>query len=217
MRPRFSRRYARALPGARYARALAGVVVILLAIGAFLARGPIGLGNGPLSFGSFSISGIPDPGGAPIGLVVPVINHGKSAALINGITRVGGGGGYPPPRLITSYGADDQGCAGLTRLTRPGQATGCATGHLALQGMAFPPSRKVRDRVSGHLVAVASLGVIAEAAAPAAGRCWTVKAIAVHYHVGIRHYTATTPEAGAACGSGVSSMDLQDAMSSVGR
>jgi len=202
----------------RYARALAGVVVILLGIGAFLTRGPIGLGNGPLSFGTFSIAGTHDPGGAPIGLVVPVINHGKSPALITGITLVGGGGGYPPPRLITSFGADDRDCAGRVRLTLPSAAggPGCATGHLALRRMAIPPSRKVLDQVSGRRVAVASLGVIAEAAAPAAGRCWTVKTIAVHYHVGIRHYTATTPEAGAACGSGVSSMDLQDAVSSLG-
>jgi hypothetical protein len=202
----------------RYARALAGVVVILLGFGAFLTRGPIGLGNGPLSFGSFSVTGVPDPRGVPVGLVVPVINHGKSAALITGITLVGGGNGYPPPRLMTSYGARDQGCAGLVLLTRPGTAgRGCATGQHALQGMPFPPSRKVLDQVSGRQVAEASMGVVAEAAAPAAGRCWTVKTIAVHYHVGIRHYTATTPEAGAVCGSGVSSMDLQDATNSVGR
>jgi hypothetical protein len=149
--------------------------------------------------------------------VVPVINHGKSPALITGITLVGGGNGYPPPRLITSYGAHGRGCAGLVLLTRTGAAGhGCATGHLALAGMAIPPSRKVLDQVSGRLVAEPSVGVVAEAAAPAAGRCWTVKAMAVHYHVGIRHYTATTPEAGAVCGSGVSSTDLQDATNSVG-
>ena len=93
---------------------------------------------------------------------------------------------------------------------------GCATGHLALAGLTIPLGRQVRDRVTGRLVTVSSLGLVAEVAPPGAGRCWTVKAIAVHYRVGIRHYTATAPEAGAVCGSGVSGTDLQHAMNSIG-
>ncbi len=203
----------------RYSRALAVVVVILLGIGAFLARGPIGLGNGPLSFGSFSISGSHQVRPVPVGLVVPVINHGRAAAVINGVTLVGGGNGYPAPRLVTVYGADDSGCAAVGPLTGPGNVASdghCATGHLALAGLTIPPSRNMRDRVTGRLVAVSSLGLVAEAAPPAAGRCWTVRAMAIHYRVGIRHYTATTPEAGAVCGRDVSSADMQDAMNSIG-
>ena len=45
MRPR--------LPG-RSRRSLAVLVVALLGVGAFFARGPIGLGNGPLTFTSDS-------------------------------------------------------------------------------------------------------------------------------------------------------------------
>jgi hypothetical protein len=198
---------------------LAGIVIALLGVGAFLARGPIGLGNGPLFFESFSISGWHDIRGVPVSLIVPVINHGRAAAVINGITLVGGRNGYPAPRLITVYGAHDAGCSAIGPLTGPGSDASsgrCATGHLTLAGLPIPPSRKLLDRVTGKLVAVSSLGLVAEAAPPAPGGCWTVKAMAIHYRVGIRHYTATAQEAGAVCGSGVSSTELQAAMNSLG-
>jgi len=203
----------------RHSRILAAVVVVLLGIGAFLDRGPIGLGNGPLTFGSFSVTGTFDTRGAPVGLVIDVINHGRAPAIINGVTLVGGGSGYPAPRLITVYAAPDQGCSSLGLLTGPdGQAvsTRCTGGRLALAGLAFPPSRKVRDRATGSLVPVSSLGLVAEAGPPATGHCWTVQAMAVHYRVGIRHYTATVPEAGAVCGTGESKAQLQAAMTSAG-
>jgi hypothetical protein len=202
----------------RLSRILAAIVVVLLGVGAFLARGPIGLGNGPLFFESFSISGWPDLHHVPVGLIVPIINRGRSPAVINGVTLVGGGNGYPAPRLITVYAADNSGCAAVGPLAGPGSlAFGrCATGRLALRGLAIPPSRTVTDQVTGRQVAVPSLGLVAEAAPPAAGKCWTLRAMAIHYRVGIRHYTATAPEAGAVCGSGVSGRDLRDAMISIG-
>jgi len=209
MRPRFGR---------RDSRLLAGIVVVLLVIGAFLTRGPIGLGNGPLFFESFSISGWPDPSGLPVGLVAPIVNRGKSAAVINGVTLVGGGHGYPAPRLITVYAAQDTGCAAVGAAADPDSPVGaraCATGRLPLPGLAVPPSRKVTDTITGDLVAVSSLGLVAEAAAPAPGHCWTLTSMAIHYRVGIRHYTATAQEAAAVCGSGVSSADLQTAMNSL--
>jgi hypothetical protein len=202
----------------RFSRVLAGVVVVLLGIGAFLARGPIGLGNGPLAFGSFSVTGVPDPRRAPVVMVIDVINHGRAPAVINGVTLVGGGHGYPAPRLVTVYAARDRGCSSLGLLAgrAAGPASGCASGHLALAGLAIPSSRKVRDRVTGNLVAVSSLGLVAEAGPPALRGCWTMRAMAIHYRVGIRHYTATTPEPGAVCGAGASDAQLQAAMRSVG-
>jgi hypothetical protein len=201
----------------RHPRILAGVVVVLLGIGAFLDRGPIGLGNGPLTFGSFSVAGALDPHGAPVGLVIFVINHGRAPAIINGITLVGGGNGYPAPRLLAVYGTRDTGCSTLSLLTGPGETAAgrCSSGRLSLAGLAIPPSRKVRDRVTGDLVQVPSLGLVAEVGPPAGGSCWTVKAMAIHYRVGIRHYTATTPEAGASCGTGASATQMQAAMASV--
>jgi hypothetical protein len=201
----------------RYSRVLAGVVVILLGIGGFLARGPIGLGNGPLTFSSFSVTGTPDPRGAPVGLVIYVINHGRAPAIINGITVVGGGNGYPAPRLLAAYATRNTGCSTVTALTGPGRAVAgkCASGRFSLAGLVIPASRTVRDQVTGDLVQAPSLGLVAEAGPPGDGRCWTVKAMAIHYRVGIRHYTATTPEAGASCGPGASAAQLRAAMASV--
>jgi hypothetical protein len=203
----------------RLSRLLAGIVVALLAVGAFLTRGPIGLGNGPLSFESFSGLGWHDLHQVPAGLVFPVINHGRAPAVINGITLVGGGSGYPAPRLITVYGAHNKGCSTIGPLTARGgtaDAGPCSIGRLDLAGLVIPPSRKVLDSVSGNLVAVPALGFVAEVTPPAPQGCWTVKAMAIHYRVGIRHYTATVPEAGAVCGRGVSSAGMQAAMSALG-
>jgi hypothetical protein len=55
-------------------------------------------------------------------------------------------------------------------------------------------------------VIVAAVGLLAvgfpaaaEAAAPAPGTCWVVTRIVVHYHVGIRHYSASDPYQLAVC------------------
>ena len=99
MRPR--------LPG-RSRRSLAVLVVALLGVGAFFARGPIGLGNGPLTFTSDSGITIGLTRQANTALVVPVRNQGKSAAVINGFTLIGGGNGYAAPKLVHSYAAHSQ-------------------------------------------------------------------------------------------------------------
>ena len=39
----------------------------------------------------------------------------------------------------------------------------------------------------------------AEVAAPRPGTCWVMTKIVVHYHVGIRHYSATDPYQLAVC------------------
>jgi hypothetical protein len=205
MRPR--------LPG-RSRRSLAVLVVALLAVGAFFARGPIGLGNGPLKFLSFSGTTLQQAKPAPVALVMPVINPGKSPVVINGVTLVGGKG-FPAPRLVSAHGAHDVGCAALELASQTAQ-DGCATGELTLAGLTIPPSHRVYDKVTQQQVAVSSLAVVAVAAPPPARGCWTMKAIAVHYRIGIRHYTATAPEAGAVCGTGVSAAARAAAMASLG-
>jgi hypothetical protein len=205
MRPR--------LPG-RSRRSLAVLVVALLAVGAFFARGPIGLGSGPLTFGSFSGTALQQKTPAPVALVMPVINPGKSPAVINGITLVGGKG-YPAPHLVSVHGAHDVGCAALEPAADTASG-GCTTGELTLAGLTIPPSRRVPGQVSHQPVTVSSLAVVAVAAPPPARGCWTMKAIAVHYRVGIRHFTATAPEAGAVCGAGVSAAARAAALGSLG-
>ena len=130
---------------------------------------------------------------------------------------VGGGNGYPAPRLLAAYATRNTGCSTVTALTGPGQTVAgkCPSGRFSLAGLVIPASRTVRDQVTGDLVEVPSLGLVAEAGPPGVGRCWTVKAMAIHYRVGIRHYTATTPEAGASCGPGASAAQLRAAMASV--
>ena len=149
------------------------------------------VGEGVLDLGAFAESGAPGRGGLAF------------AEL--GQQRFVGVDGNAAPAAA----------GGAALAQRAGRAGAFREVH-GLAGLAFPPSRKVRDRATGSLVPVSSLGLVAEAGPPATGHCWTVQAMAVHYRVGIRHYTATVPEAGAVCGTGESKAQLQAAMTSAG-
>jgi hypothetical protein len=207
MRPR--------LPG-RSRRGLAVLVVALLGVGAFFARGPIGLGNGPLTFASDSGGSLTLPGRTDVVLVIPVRNPGRTAAVINGFTIVGGGQGYAAPTLVRSYAAHSQGCQGLVLASRV-TSGGCATGEMTLAGLSVPASRKTAGPGVPSPVPVPSLAMVVEFAPPAAGTCWTLRRLAVHYRVGIRHFTATTPEQAAVCAPGLGQQARQAALASVGR
>jgi hypothetical protein len=50
------------------------VVGAMLAVGAFLLWGPIGLGNGPLNAGAGGITGGTDLGGGLLGFIIPIRN-----------------------------------------------------------------------------------------------------------------------------------------------
>jgi hypothetical protein len=206
MRPR--------LPG-RSRRGLAVLVVALLAVGAFFARGPIGLGNGPLTFASNSGATLGLTRQANTALVIPVRNPGKSPAVINGLTLVGGGKGYAAPKMARSYGAHSHGCQTLA-LASQVAAGSCATGQLKLAGLTVPPSRKAGGPGVPSPVPMPSLALVAVLAPPAAGTCWTLRRLAVHYRVGIRHFTATTPEQIAVCAPGLGEQARQAALASVG-
>jgi hypothetical protein len=60
-------------------------MVALLLIGAFLAWGPIGLGNGPLYLGNSAgfVQGYPDAGPTPLGFMVGLRNSGDASAVIS--------------------------------------------------------------------------------------------------------------------------------------
>ena len=205
MRPR--------LPG-RSRRGLAVLVVALLGVGAFFARGPIGLGNGPLTFTSDSGITIGLTRQANTALVVPVRNQGKSAAVINGFTLIGGGNGYAAPKLVHSYAAHNHGCQGLALASEV--VEGCATGQMKLAGVTVPPSQRKAGPGVPSPVPVPTLALVAVLAPPAAGTCWTLRRLAVHYRVGIRHFTATTPEQTAVCAPGLGARARQAALASVG-
>src|SRR5215470_12274016 len=81
-------------------------VIALLLIGAFLAWGPIGLGNGPLDLGNSA--GFVDGylGRAPVGLMVGLSNSGDASAVINTVEVIGAPG-YRGPRLLALHAAND--------------------------------------------------------------------------------------------------------------
>ncbi len=208
MRPRLPSRSRRSL-------SLAVLVVALLAVGAFFARGPIGLGNGPLTFGTISGATIGLDKPAQVAVVVPVTNPGKNAAVINGITLVGGGKGYQAPKLAGSFAAQSKGCETLI-LASQVSAGGCATSQVRLAGATVRPSRKISGPDATTSTPVPGLAIVAVLAPPPAGDCWILHNLAVHYRIGIRHFTATTPEHSAVCAPGVGASALRAALAAAG-
>ena len=157
----------------------------LLAIAAFLLFGPIGLGNGPL--------GVPAMDGRiglsttqPSAYVGTLVNTGGSTAVIDNVTATPADG-YAPARVLSvrvagrsSYGCVFTAMGSLSQCARPPFA--------AAAGFAVRPHA---NTVPGNRAGPA---LVVEIAAPPAAACVALTAIVVHYHVGIRHYTATDPQ-----------------------
>jgi hypothetical protein len=167
-------------------------VVGVLAIGAFLLWGPIGLGNGPLTGAIYATVGGPDATGTPMGFIIPIRNSGQAPAVIDGIVLIGGTK-YPAPHVLALSVLTSGTCGGPwpTRHTARGFVLAGCGGKDAgpLIGHAFGPTPA---NVFGFPAA-------AEVAAPPPGTCWVTTKIVVHYHVGIRHYSATGPFQFAVC------------------
>jgi len=164
----------------------------LLAIGAFLLWGPIGLGNGPLSGASNVIDGWADTGRLPVGFVIPIHNSGNAPAVIDGLDLVGGTS-YPRPHVLELEVLTSGLCGGpwpARQAVRGFVLVGCG-------GADAGP-------LIGHAFGVTPPGsfgfpAAAEVAAPRPGTCWVMTGIVVHYHVGIRHYSASDPYQLAVC------------------
>lgn len=116
-------------------RIVVPTIAVLLAVGAFLLFGPIGLGNGPLAVpsmdGRFGLSTA-----QPTAYVATLVNAGGSAAVIDGVTLTSAAG-YPRARLLTIRvaGHSTYGCiytlmSSLAGCARPpfAAATGFAVG-----------------------------------------------------------------------------------------
>lgn len=163
----------------------------LLATGAFLLWGPIGLGNGPLSTAVDYGSGAVHPGG-PVGFVIPIHNSGDSPAVVDGLDLISGTS-YPGPRVLGLEALTGDACLGTWPVRQVAGGfvlVGCGgmdAGPLA--GHAVGPTHPVSP----------GFPAVAELAAPRPGTCWVVTKVVVHYHVGIRHYTATEPSGLAVC------------------
>jgi hypothetical protein len=166
----------------------------LVLVGAFLYFGPIGLGNGPL--------GLPSMDGRigwfttqPTDYVATLVNAGGSTAMIDRVT-VASADGYAPVRILSVRVASHSqfGCI----YAMPSGLSGCARPpFMAAAGFAVVPHANTKPGNRG------GPALVVEIAGPPAGRCVALTAIVVHYHIGIRHYTATVPQGFVwACGNG---------------
>jgi hypothetical protein len=173
----------------RWPLVAAAVTLISLLAAAFLLWGPIGLGSGPLTVDAPSGGQILGPRDQAWGMMVPV-RAGTAGAVIDQVTVVGGAG-YGRPRVLSVLEVRD----------RPGQCGGtfrwqgsesilslCAVGGL---------HRLIGARLPGNNPGVDMVIKVGSSVSP--GGCWTVTAIVVRYHVGIRHYTLTSTADFAAC------------------
>jgi len=188
----------------RRPRSLAAAGVALAAVGAFLAWGPIGLGNGPLwlptaSGGFYSWT---EQRTEPVAYVLPIGNHGHGAAIIDGIA-VTSRQGYPPPVLRQALTGHMTGysCEALGSVSGHGSAlAGCVQPSLrAAAGAAIPAGTySTSGRIRMHQPAL-----VLELTGPRPGQCWDITSIVIHYHIGIRHWAGTFPQANViTCGVG---------------
>ena len=178
------------------------VVIAVLAVGAFLLCGPIGLGNGPVSAGKGSTDGGTDLAGGPMAFVIPVRNTGDAAAVIDGVELIRGTRYAGPHVLALTVGTSEL-CGGAWPAHRTAQGwalpVGCGADIGPLIGHAVGPDR-------------AGLPAAAVAAAPQPDTCWVITKIVVHYHVGIRYYTSTDPYQLAVCSDATLVNSAMDAM-----
>ena len=171
----------------RRKRVIIPVVIALLAIGAFLRWGPIGLGNGPLVMGGTGVDTMSLP--RPVPFADLILYSGTGSATIDRITLVNRTS-YPTPRLISTELVS----ADMTQCTF-GPAGTAAKG-FGVAGCG--DSRYVSPLIGRQLPQQPANGVISYAAgikmsAPKSGGCWVLTDIVVHYHIGIRHYSADEP------------------------
>jgi hypothetical protein len=163
----------------------------LLATGAFLLWGPVGLGNGPLSAAAAGVEGQVHAG-SPVGFVILIHNSGGSPAVVDGLDLIGGTT-YPGPHVLGLEVLTAGACLGPWPVRQEGRGfvlVGCGGADAGpLAGHAVGPTHPV------------SLGfpAAAEIAAPRPGTCWVMTKVVVHYHVGIRHYSATGASGLAVC------------------
>src|SRR5215469_15889311 len=179
----------------RRLRLVVPTMVVLLAVGAALMWGPIGLGNGPLAVSDNVGEGAPDNGETPVGFILNMYNSGGSPAVVDSVDLVGGTR-YAAPRILALAVMTSARCLGAW----PARATSHG---FVMEGC----GGQDRGRLIGRAVPTAQpntwgFPAAAEAAAPPPGTCWVVTKVVVHYHVGIRHYAATDGYQLTVCGGG---------------
>jgi hypothetical protein len=176
----------------RHRRILIPIIVAVLAVGAFLQWGPVGLGNGPLHMGMGL--GTEMDGGIssrlPVAIIAPIGNSGGSALVIDGVQLLGNAS-YPAPHVLAMDVISDNVCADLS-------PTRTTTAGFVLTGCSARPLGSLYGRAVGNENSYDGMAAF-EVRPPRPGACWLVTRIVTHYHVGIRHYVATDPYVVAVC------------------
>jgi len=179
----------------RRKRIIIPVVFALLAVGAFLQWGPVGLGNGPLVMGDGADGGSTMSQARPAPFADLILYSGSEGATIDGITLVNLTS-YPTPRLV----ATELVLADMSQCTF-GSAGKAARG-FGVAGCGSP--RYVSPLIGRQLASQPANGVMSYAAGlkmspPKSGGCWVLSGLVVHYHIGIRHYSAAEPLSTVVC------------------
>ena len=183
----------------RQARWLAATGVAVVAAGAFLVWGPIGLGNGPLWLPTTSGGawGWYDLRSQPVAYVLSIENHGHGAAIIDGVVVTGSPLFAPLVLQHALIGRSARwGCTTLGPFSGPGLAT-CVQPLL---------HHAAGDEIpAGTLLVVGKYDptLVLELTGPRPGQCWDLTSVVVRYHIGIKHYVGTYPQADIiSCGAG---------------
>lgn len=191
-------------------RVIIPVIVVLLGIGAVALWGPIGLGSGPLEVVMNVGEGGPDPGQTPVGFILPMFNSGGSGAVVDSVDLVDGTQ-FPAPRVLALGVLTSARCLGpwpAESVSHGFVMVGCGGQyHGPLIGRAVDPTTQ---RMSLGFPAAA------EVTAPRPGTCWVISQVVIHYHVGIRYYTATDGYQLVECGRGASVSRAINATEGVG-
>jgi len=171
----------------RQRRLIAWAAAVIVVVGAFLQWGPIGLGSGTLALNMGALQGSTDPDLGPVGFTIPLYNSSHSQAVIDELGLVGGTR-YAGPRVLHLAVLGTSLCGGAwpARPSGHGFRMGCGGpyhGSLIGRPIGFTFTRPVP----------AGFPAAAEVAGPPPGGCWVMTKVVIHYHVGIRHYTATDP------------------------
>jgi hypothetical protein len=176
----------------RRTRWLAAVGAIAAVMAAFLAWGPIGLGNGPLwlpaSSGGY---GWTEPRTEPVTYVLPIGNHGHSAAVIDSVAVTGS-----PRFALPALQAALIGHMARYACTALGPFSGRES---VLPGCVRPHQHGAAGAVvaAGTYLAVGrerQPALVLVLAGPRPRQCWEITAVVVRYHAGIRHWVATFPQ-----------------------
>ena len=166
--------------------------VAVVAVGAFLVWGPIGLGNGPSwkAITSGGAGGWSDLRSQPVAYVLSIENHGHGAAIIDGVVVTGSPLFAPLVLQRALIGrAARWGCTTLGPFSGPGLAS-CV--------------QPLLHRVAGGEIPAGTLLVVGkhertlvlELTGPRPGRMPGISPRSVvRYHIGIKHYVGTYPQA----------------------